>query len=91
MIALAGGELEHGGDVLVLEIRIVGKNLGAARAGGQKVKDVPHADAQSANGRPPATHSRIDADAMQLTHDVADQSVCIVGQMARGAPCPPVR
>ena len=68
MVALPCGELEHGGDVVRLEIGVIGKNLSPIRAGRQEIQDVFHTNAHATDGRPSGTDVWIDSNAVDLGH-----------------------
>src|SRR5687768_2915396 len=70
MVRLARGELERGGDVLGLQVGVVGQDLLAAGARRQQVEDVGDAHAQAANTRAPGALFRPDRDAVQFAHAV---------------------
>lgn len=51
MVVLPGGELQHCGDVLGFEVRIVRENLLPRHTRGKEVEDILHPDAQATNAR----------------------------------------
>ena len=57
------GIAERGLDVVRLQVRQVGEDLGAGETGGQEVKYVLDPDTHSPDARPPATLGRVDGDA----------------------------
>ncbi len=68
MVALPRGVFEGGGNVALLQQRVVGENLSAVGAGGQQVEHVTDADAQVAQARPTPALTRIDGDPVGLAH-----------------------
>jgi hypothetical protein len=68
MVALPRSKLEHGGDVVRLEVWVIGKNLGSIRAGRQEIQHILHTNAHATYGRPAATDVWIDGNAVNLGH-----------------------
>jgi len=64
VVVLLGGILEGCRDVARLEIRVVRKDLLAARSGSQEVKDVLDSDAKAAEAGPTAALVGIHRDAV---------------------------
>jgi hypothetical protein len=68
VIVLAGGEFQYCRDVFRFEVRVIGKDLFAGRARGQKVEHVLHSDAKSPDARATTAHARIHRDSVYRAH-----------------------
>lgn len=77
VIVLARRKRQDRGDVLGLEIGIVGEDLVVCRTGSQEVEDVLDADAETTNTRAASAHRWIDSDAIECAH--LGSSLCPAG------------
>ena len=68
VIVLAGGEFQYCRDVFRFEVRIIGEDLFAGRAGGQKLEHVLHSDAKSPDAGATTAHVRIHRDSVYRAH-----------------------
>jgi hypothetical protein len=66
MVALTGGELEDGRDVVGFQIRVVCEDLGAIGAGGEQLQNILDANTKPANGRTPAAHLGVNGNSVEL-------------------------
>jgi len=66
MIALLGGKLQGGGDVLSFQVRILCQDLIMTRSGCQQLEDILDAHPQPTDAGPPAALLGTDGDAVQL-------------------------
>jgi hypothetical protein len=68
MVALPRRIFKRGGNVLVFQQRVIGKDFFTAGASGQQIENVFDADAKTPQAGPPAALGWIDGNAMSFAH-----------------------
>jgi hypothetical protein len=68
MIVLTSSELQNRSDVFVFQVRVVGEDLLSRGGRSQKIEDILHANAESADAWTTAAHIGIYGDSVNRAH-----------------------